>query len=85
MTLRNVSEAPLDLGGYFLRTSLNTVLTIGEGQVLHPGAELRVHTGRGPDSAADCYSGLDAPALSRTGGSIALWSPRPHLLDVFAG
>ncbi|KNC20205.1 esterase [Arthrobacter sp. RIT-PI-e] len=85
VTLRNVSEVPRDLGGYFLRTSLTAVLTIGEGQVLRPGAELRVHTGRGPDSAADCYSGLDAPVLSRAGGSIALWSPQLRLLDVFAG
>ena len=85
VTLRNGADTTVDLAGYFLRTSLNTVLTVGAGYVLRPGEELRVHTGAGTDSATDHYLGFGAPVLSRFGGSLGLWTPDLRLLDVFAG
>ncbi len=85
VTLRNTSGSTVDVSGYFLRTSLNTLLTTGEGYVLRPGEELRVHTGEGTSSATAYYNGRSAPVLSSFGGSLGLWAPDLQLVDVYAG
>lgn len=84
VSLRNVSGTTVDVSGYFLRDAANTILRVGEGYVLQPGAELRVYTGPGTDTAAAYYNGLPASVLNNTGDSLGLWSADLRLLDVFA-
>ena len=84
VTLRNVSGSAVDVSGYFLRDARNTVLTVGEGHVLQPGAELRVHPGPGADSSTDSFNGLTASVLTNTGVSLGLWTPDLALVDVYA-
>ncbi|MEG9247091.1 glycerophosphodiester phosphodiesterase family protein [Arthrobacter sp. Soc17.1.1.1] len=84
VTLRNVSGSAVDVSGYFLRDATNSILRVGEGYVLLPGAELRVHAGAGTDSPTDCFNGLASPVLADTGTSLGLWTPDLRLVDVFA-
>ncbi|GLB69414.1 glycerophosphodiester phosphodiesterase family protein [Arthrobacter mangrovi] len=84
VVLRNSADHSVDASGYILRDAANNILTVGEGYVLEPGAELRVYTGPGTNSAEAYYNGGDANVLNNTGDSIALWSPQGILQDVFA-
>jgi glycerophosphoryl diester phosphodiesterase len=84
VTLRNVSGSAIDVSGYFLRDAANSILRVGDGYVLQPGAELRIHTGPGTDSASAYYNGLDTPVLKDEGDSLGLWTPDLVLVDTFA-
>ncbi|MGM0928267.1 MAG: glycerophosphodiester phosphodiesterase family protein [Actinomycetota bacterium] len=84
VVLRNVTGHNLDVSGYIIRDAANNVLEIGDDYVLAPGAELRVYTGPGTNSADAYYNGGTASVLNNGGDSVALWSPRGQLQDVFA-
>ena len=84
VVLRNTTDRSIDASGYIIRDAANNILTVGEGYVLEPGAELRVYTGPGTNSTEAYYNGGDANVLNNTGDSIALWSPQDTLQDVFA-
>lgn len=84
VTLRNASSSAVDVSGYFLRDAANNILRVGAGYVLQPGAEPRVYTGPGTDSADACYNGLTAAVLNNTGDSVGLWTPDLRLMDVYA-
>lgn len=81
--LRNTSAARVDVSGAIIRDAANTTLTVGEGYVLAPGAELRVYTGPGTNSAHAYYNGGSASVLNNGGDSVALWIGA-RLQDVFA-
>ncbi|WP_323960408.1 esterase [Arthrobacter sp. JZ12] len=83
VVLRNTSSASVDVSGAVIRDAANNILTVGEGYVLSPGAELRVYTGPGTNSAEAYYNGRTASVLNNGGDSVALWVG-PRLLDVFA-
>ncbi|MHA7210938.1 glycerophosphodiester phosphodiesterase family protein [Arthrobacter sp. MDT1-65] len=84
VTLRNASGSVVDVSGYFLRDAANNILRVGEGYVLQPGAELRVHTGPGTSSSSAYFNGLAASVLNNTGDSLGLWTPDLRLVDVYA-
>ncbi|MET1034055.1 MAG: glycerophosphodiester phosphodiesterase family protein [Arthrobacter sp.] len=82
--VRNASGRPVDASGLLLRDAANNVLRVGGGYVLAPGAELRVYTGPGTNSADAYYNSGTVSVLNNGGDSVALWSERGKLLDVFA-
>ncbi|WP_026532571.1 glycerophosphodiester phosphodiesterase family protein [Arthrobacter sp. H41] len=82
--LRNTSNHSIDVSGYLVRDAANNVLTVGNGYVLAAGAELRVYTGPGTNSAGAYYNGLTSSVLNNGGDSVALWTPQDKLQDVFA-
>jgi glycerophosphoryl diester phosphodiesterase len=84
VVLRNAAGHNLDVSGYIIRDAANNVLEIGDGYVLAPGAELRVYTGPGTNSADAYYNGGTASVLNNGGDSAPLWSPQGQLQDVFA-
>ncbi|SBT40900.1 glycerophosphodiester phosphodiesterase family protein [Micromonospora auratinigra] len=45
--LRNVSERPVDVGGWYLRNQASERIPVGHGGVVAPGGRLRVPTGPG--------------------------------------
>ena len=83
VVLRNSSAASVDVSGAIIRDAANNILTVGEGYVLAPGAELRVYTGPGGNSAEAYYNGGSASVLNNGGDSVALWIG-VRLQDVFA-
>lgn len=83
VVLRNVSNASVDVSGAVIRDAANNILLVGDGYVLAPGAELRVYTGPGTNSAEAYYNGGTASVLNNGGDSVALWIGS-RLQDVFA-
>ncbi|WP_309072492.1 glycerophosphodiester phosphodiesterase family protein [Arthrobacter sp.] len=81
--LRNTSTASVDVSGAIIRDAANNILSVGDGYVLAPGAELRVYTGPGTNSPEAYYNGGTASVLNNGGDSVALWIG-PRLQDVFA-
>ncbi|MFF0902295.1 UNVERIFIED_CONTAM: glycerophosphodiester phosphodiesterase family protein [Kocuria sp. CPCC 205316] len=84
VVLTNAGRSTVDVGGYVLRDAANNVLTVGEGYELAPGAQLRVHTGPGTDTEDAHYNGGTSAVLNNGGESVALWTDKGRLLDVFA-
>jgi glycerophosphoryl diester phosphodiesterase len=84
VVLRNTADRSIDVSGYILRDAANNVLRVGDGYVLAPGAELRVYTGPGTNTADRYYNGGTANVLNNTGDSVALWTPQDQLIDQFA-
>ncbi|PPB48410.1 esterase [Arthrobacter pityocampae] len=82
--LRNASGSAVDVSGYFLRDAAKNVLRVGEGYVLQPGGELRVHTGPGTNTSTACFNAMPSSVLNNTGDSLGLWTPELRLLDVYA-
>ncbi|WP_247827559.1 glycerophosphodiester phosphodiesterase family protein [Arthrobacter antioxidans] len=84
VTLRNASGSAVDVSGYFLRDAANTVLRVGDGYVLQPGGELRVHTGPGTNTPTAYFNAMPSSVLNNTGDSLGLWTPDLRLVDVYA-
>ena len=70
--------------GSIIRDAANNILAIGDGYVLAPGAELRVYTGPGTNTAESFYNDGTASVLNNGGDSVALWTPQGQLQDIFA-
>jgi glycerophosphoryl diester phosphodiesterase len=84
VVVANTSNRSVDVSGYVIRDAANDILLIGEGYVLEPGAELRVYTGAGTNSAEAYYNNGTANVLNNTGDSVALWTDGGKLLDTYA-
>ncbi|MBV1777596.1 lamin tail domain-containing protein [Paeniglutamicibacter sp. ABSL32-1] len=82
--LANEGNRTIDVSGYVLRDAANNILRVGEGFKLTPGAELRVFSGPGTNSAEAFYLGGDTAVLNNGGDSIGLWDSKGRLLDTFA-
>jgi micrococcal nuclease len=68
--LTNQGDTPVDLSGYTLRDERSHLYTFGP-VVLAPNATLRLHSGRGADTAARLYWGLANDAVWNNDGDTA--------------
>ncbi|MEX5296302.1 glycerophosphodiester phosphodiesterase family protein [Kocuria sp. CPCC 205268] len=84
VVLTNTGTRTVDVSGWLLRDAANNVLAVGENYQLAPGAQLRVHTGPGTDTADAFYNGGTSSVLNNGGDSVALWTDEDTLQDVFA-
>ena len=84
VVLANTGNRTIDVSGYVLRDAANNILRIGEGFKLTPGAELRVFSGPGTNSAEAFYLGGETAVLNNGGDSLGLWDAKGRLLDTFA-
>lgn len=82
--LKNTGNRVIDVSGYVLRDAANNVMHIGDGFMLTPGAELRVYSGAGTESAEAFYLGGSVAVLNNGGDSLALWNAEGKLSDTFA-
>ncbi|WP_411733415.1 glycerophosphodiester phosphodiesterase family protein [Paeniglutamicibacter sp.] len=83
VVLANTGKRTIDVSGYVLRDAANNLMQIGEGYVLAPGAELRVYSGPGTNSADAFY--LDGAAILNNGGdALGLWNAKGKLMDTFS-
>lgn len=82
--LQNTTNRTIDVSGYIIRDAADTQLTVGNGYVLAPGAQLRVYTGPGTNRADAYYNNGTANVLNNGGDSIALWTGNGNLQDTFA-
>lgn len=84
VVLANTGNRTIDVSGYVLRDAANNILRIGEGFKLTPGAELRVFSGPGTNSAEAFYLGGETAVLNNGGDALGLWDAKGRLLDTFA-
>ncbi|GAA1883950.1 hypothetical protein GCM10009715_32840 [Paeniglutamicibacter psychrophenolicus] len=84
VVLANTGNRTIDVSGYVLRDAANNILRVGEGFKLVPGAELRVFSGPGTNSAEAFYLGGSVGILNNGGDSLGLWDAKGNLLDTFA-
>ncbi|MET0872561.1 MAG: glycerophosphodiester phosphodiesterase family protein [Paeniglutamicibacter terrestris] len=82
--LKNTGNRVIDVSGYVLRDAANNIMHIGDGFKLTPGAELRVYSGAGTESAEAFYLGGSVAVLNNGGDSLALWNAEGKLADTFA-
>lgn len=84
VVVTNTSGRAIDVSGHVIRDAANNILTIGGGYVMEPGAQLRVYSGPGTNSADAYYNNGTVNVLNNGGDSVALWTGRGTLLDTFA-
>lgn len=82
--LRNVTDRPVDVSGWYLRNEMSHKIVVGEGYVIPAGGLLRVHTGPGDNDADSCYNGRTAAVWNRVGGSAALHRADDTIVDLYA-
>ena len=82
--LQNTTQRSIDVSGYLIRDAANNVLTVGDGYVLAPGAQLRVYTGPGTNRPDAYYNNGTVNVLNNGGDSVALWAGNGNLQDTFA-
>lgn len=84
VVLTNTSSRTIDVSGYLLQDAVVNRLVVGEGYTLAPGAELRVYTGPGTNTADRYYNDLGRNVLNNDGDSVAVYTPQLRLMDLYA-
>ncbi|MFG1830825.1 glycerophosphodiester phosphodiesterase family protein, partial [Micromonospora chersina] len=85
VVLRNVSDQPVDVTGWYVRNQASDRIVVGDGRVIPPGGLLRVHTGPGVDDASTHHDGR-ATAFwnSSHGDSAGLHRADGVIVDLYA-
>lgn len=85
VVLRNVSDRPVDVGGWYLRNQASDRIVVGDGYVIPPGGLLRVHTGPGDDAASAYHAGRTAGFWNGShGDSAGLHRADGGIVDLYA-
>ncbi|MFR9775344.1 glycerophosphodiester phosphodiesterase family protein [Micromonospora sp. MS34] len=85
VVLRNVSDQPVDVSGWYLRNQASDRIVVGDGYVIPPGGLLRVHTGPGIDDAATHHNGRTTAVWNdRNGDSAGLHRADGTIVDLYA-
>lgn len=83
--LRNVTDQPVDVSGWYLRDQASDKIVVGEGYVIPPGRLLRVHTGPGGNDADNYHNGRTAAVWNNTrGDSAALHRADDTIVHLYA-
>lgn len=80
--LRNVSDQPVDVGGWYLRDDPGYRLRIGAGYVVPAGERVAIFVGSGTNTPDRYYNGLTATMFSKGGDSVALHRSDGTLVDL---
>ncbi|MFI2651057.1 glycerophosphodiester phosphodiesterase family protein [Micromonospora fulviviridis] len=85
VVLRNVSDQPVDVSGWYLRNQASDRIVVGDGHVISPGGLLRVHTGPGTDDATAYHDGRATAFWNGTNGdSAGLHRADGAIVDLYA-
>lgn len=85
VALRNVSDQPVDVSGWYLRNQASDRIVVGDGYVIEPGGLLRVHTGPGDDDATTYHNGRTTGFWNgRSGDSAGLHRADGTIVDLYA-
>ncbi|MFG2164933.1 glycerophosphodiester phosphodiesterase family protein [Micromonospora chersina] len=83
--LRNVSDQPVNVSGWYLRNQASDRIVVGDGHVIPPGGLLRVHTGPGADDATTYHDGRATAFWNSTNGdSAGLHRADGVIIDLYA-
>jgi glycerophosphoryl diester phosphodiesterase len=84
VVLRNVTDRPVDVGGWYLRDQWSNKIVVGEGYVIPAGGVLRVHTDPGENDADSYYNGRTTSVWNNAGNSAALHRADDTIVDLYA-
>ncbi|MGV9805814.1 glycerophosphodiester phosphodiesterase family protein [Micromonospora chersina] len=85
VVLRNVSDQPVDVTGWYLRNQASDRIMVGDGHVIPPGGLLRVHTGLGAGDATTHHDGRATAFWNSTNGdSAGLHRADGAIVDLYA-
>ncbi|MGW5365008.1 glycerophosphodiester phosphodiesterase family protein [Actinopolymorpha pittospori] len=82
VVLRNISDAAVDVGGWYLRDDPGYRLPIGAGYTIPAGGALSVHVGPGPNAPDRYHSDPPVVDFSRGRNSVALHRADGVVVDV---
>jgi micrococcal nuclease len=81
IVFENEGSDAIDLSGFSLKDAANHIYTFPSTS-LEPGAELKLHSGQGPDTNGTLFWGLSGDAVwSNSGDSAYLRDPQGRLVD----
>ena len=84
VVLRNVTEQPVDVSGWYIRDQLSIRIVVGDGYVIPAGGVLRVHTELGDNDADRYFDGRKASVWNNDGNSAALHRADDTIVDLYA-
>ncbi|MFE9691926.1 glycerophosphodiester phosphodiesterase family protein [Micromonospora sp. NPDC005806] len=85
VVLRNVSDRPVDVSGWYLHNQASDRIVVGDGYVIPPGGLLRVHTGPGDNDATTYHIGRATAVWNSTNGdSAGLHRADGTIVDLYA-
>lgn len=84
VVLRNVTDQPVDVSGWYLRDQVSNKIVVGNGYVIPAGGVLRVHTGPGDNDADSYFNGWTRSVWNNTGDSAALHRADGTIVDLYA-
>ncbi len=78
--IENESPAPVDMSGWHVQNRRGTAYDFGHFR-LQSGETVRLHTGKGRDTAKDLYWGLSSSAWRKEGDIVSLFDRLWNLVD----
>ena len=84
VVLRNVTERPVDVRGWYIRDQLSIGIVVGDGYVIPAGGVPRVHTELGDNDADRYFNGRKASVWNNDGNSAALHCADDTIVDLYA-
>jgi micrococcal nuclease len=82
--IANQGNQPVQMQGYTLKDEANHIYTFGDFE-LGPGAQIRLYSGQGQDTADELYWGFSGESVWNNGGDAAfLRDEQGALVDVYA-
>ena len=84
VALRNTTDRPIDVDGWFLLDAVANRLDLGPGYVIPPGGTLQVHTGGGNNAGNRYFNDFGRNVLNNDGDSVAVFTPERRLVELHA-
>lgn len=84
VTIRNVESVSIDFTGCSLEDQVGHTYLFPEGFELAAGAQVRVFSGSGTDSAGSLYWGSGSPIWNNTGDLATLYNNAGHIVDIYS-
>lgn len=84
VVLRNVSDRPVEVSGWYLRDQTSNKIVVGQGYVVPAGGALRIHTGPGENDQHSYYNGRKTSVWDNDGDSASLHRADGTLVDLYA-
>jgi glycerophosphoryl diester phosphodiesterase len=84
VVLRNVTDRPIDVSGWYLRDQVSNKVVVGDGYVIPAGGVLYVHSGPGDNDANRYFNGRTSAVWNNDGDSASLHRADDAIVDLYA-
>ncbi len=84
VVLQNLSQAAVDVGGWFIRDARGVPLVMPYDATIPPGGRLRIYTGPGTDGGGNVYCNRRRAVLNNKGDTLTLFDRSGTLIQRFS-